>query len=473
MPFFRSLEEEIAKAKFNDKKIYIQFDANSKLGPDVIKGDPHTESENGKILNEIIRRNALVVMNSIQHKCNGLITRRRVTKKVNEESIIDFVLVCEGMEEIISEVLIDEEKKYVLTRYTKTKNGFNKKESDHNTIITYIKSHWNKKKNISRVEMYNFKDPYGLKMFKEMTSNDKFLSQVFEDKDKQIEGQTKKFPKRFGYCLSRCFIKIRIRDTYRNKALQELFNKRRILRTKKDDESCEALEKVEKQLSDMCAEDNLKLIKEACGNVPSEDGGMKAGKLWQLKKKLRSMISEPPTAMLDQHGNLVTTNKAIEELTLKMYGERLKALQIKDEFKVHKMQRENLCDQQLKEAQSIITPEWNIDDLEIVLKQLKKNKSRDPLGFANELFRPNNAGKDLKLAILKMMNKIKVEPSVSDILKRCNISSIYKRKGSRNDFSNYMGIFRVTILREVLDNLIYNDEYQNIDDNLTDSNVGA
>ena len=95
------------------------------------------------------------------------------------------------------------------------------------------------------------------------------------------------------------------------------------------------------------------------------------------------------------------------------------------------------------------------------------------MGFANELFRPNNAGKDLKLAILKMMNKIKVEPSVSDILKRCNISSIYKRKGSRNDFSNYMGIFRVTILRAVLDNLIYNDEYQNIDDNLTDSNVGA
>ena len=88
-------------------------------------------------------------------------------------------------------------------------------------------------------------------------------------------------------------------------------------------------------------------------------------------------------------------------------------------------------------------------------------------------FRPNNAGKDLKLAILKMMNKIKVEQSVPDIIKRCNISSIYKRKGSRKDFSNYRGIFRVTTLRAVLDKLIYNDEYQNIDDNLTDSNVGA
>ena len=34
-------------------------------------------------------------------------------------------------------------------------------------------------------------------------------------------------------------------------------------------------------------------------------------------------------------------------------------------------------------------------------------------------------------------------------------------------------IFRVTILRSILDRLIYNDEYKNIDKNLTDANVGA
>ena len=73
----------------------------------------------------------------------------------------------------------------------------------------------------------------------------------------------------------------------------------------------------------MCAEDNLKLIKEACGGVTCEEGGMNAGKLWQLKKKLKGIVRQPPTAMLDQHGNLVTTNKAVEELTLEMYQNRL------------------------------------------------------------------------------------------------------------------------------------------------------
>ena len=47
MPFFRALEEEIIKAKSNDKLVFIQLDANSKLGPNIIPGDPHAQSANG------------------------------------------------------------------------------------------------------------------------------------------------------------------------------------------------------------------------------------------------------------------------------------------------------------------------------------------------------------------------------------------------------------------------------------------
>ena len=55
----------------------------------------------------------------------------------------------------------------------------------------------------------------------------------------------------------------------------------------------------------------------------------------------------------------------------------------------------------------------------------------------------------------------------------CNISSIWKCKGPRNNFESYRGIFRVTIFRSILDKLIYNDEYYKLDKNLTDANVGA
>ena len=169
------------------------MDANSKLGPDIIKGDPHCQSENGKLLAAIIKRHVLVVMNSSEKKCTGKITRRRITSKIKEESIIDFVLVCDEMEDIVSSVRIDEERKYVLTRYTKTKKGAKVKESDHHTIITNIKSSWNKNINKKRIKIYNFKDKCGLEKFKEMTSKDNFLSEVFNDDSKTVTVKTKKF----------------------------------------------------------------------------------------------------------------------------------------------------------------------------------------------------------------------------------------------------------------------------------------
>ena len=95
MPFFKALEEEVIKAQSNKKAVFIQMDANSKLGAHMIEGDPHGQSENGKILAGIIQRNALHVVNNSKTKCIGKITRRRITRKKKEESIIDFVLGCE------------------------------------------------------------------------------------------------------------------------------------------------------------------------------------------------------------------------------------------------------------------------------------------------------------------------------------------------------------------------------------------
>ena len=71
------------------------------------------------------------------------------------------------------------------------------------------------------------------------------------------------------------------------------------------------------------------------------------------------------------------------------------------------------------------------------------------------------------------MNRIKTEQKYPKALEIANITSIYKNKGPKNNFDSYRGIFRVPILRTILDRLIYNDEYDNIDKEMSDSNVGA
>ena len=123
------------------------------------------------------------------------------------------------------------------------------------------------------------------------------------------------------------------------------------------------------------------------------------------------------------------------------------------------MNKEKLCEEQIKEAQWQVTPHWNIEDLEQVLKQLKnqKNKSCDPLVFSNELFKPAIAGKDLKIT-LKLMNEIKRKQEFPDVLKVCNVTSLnIKKKISRKKFNN-REIFKVAVRNSILDKLFYIDE---------------
>ena len=84
---------------------------------------------------------------------------------------------------------------------------------------------------------------------------------------------------------------------------------------------------------------------------------------------------------------------------------------MREELTHIKKDKEELCQLRLKMAQKKKTPPWTLQNLEVVLKYLKKNKSRDPLGFANEIFQSNVAGNDLKLAILKLVNRIKTSLS--------------------------------------------------------------
>jgi hypothetical protein len=120
----------------------------------------------------------------------------------------------------------------------------------------------------------------------------------------------------------------------------------------------------------------------------------------------------------------------------------------------------------LKKAAKNKTLPWTMEQLDTVLKYLKRNKSRDPFGYANDLFKEDVAGKDLKVVLLKLSNCIKAEQMYPEVLEIYDISSIYKNKG--NSFNSYRGIFRA-----ILDRLIYNDEYGDIDEAMSDSNVGA
>ena len=173
--------------------------------------------------------------------------------------------------------------------------------------------------------------------------------------------------------------------------------------------------------------------------------------------------------MLDSEGNLVTSSKGVEKLAMELYKKVLENRPMLEKHFNLKKEKETLCEERVKLAKNTKTNPWKLEELEEVLKHLKRNKSRDPNGYANELFKTEVAGDDLKLALLKLMNRIKEEQIIPQEFEHCSISSIFKKgKTGKNNFNNYRGVFRVSIFRSILDRLIFNDYYGKVDNFLTD-----
>ena len=82
------------------------------------------------------------------------------------------------------------------------------------------------------------------------------------------------------------------------------------------------------------------------------------------------------------------------------------------------------------------------------------------------------AGNNLKLSLLHIFNKIKEENKIPGFIRRADVSTIYKGKGSKKELVNERGIFVVSILRSILMRLIYSDYYSILDHSMSDSQIG-
>ena len=132
-----------------------------------------------------------------------------------------------------------------------------------------------------------------------------------------------------------------------------------------------------------------------------------------------------------------------------------------------------MCRLKLEKTANIKTDEWKIEDLDKALGQLKKNKSRDPMGLANEIFRPEVAGHDLKESLLTMFNKIKESTFLPEFFKEKNISAIPKGSGDVTNLEQERGIVIGSIFNNILMKLIYNQKYEIVDENMSESQVGS
>ena len=344
MPFFIALETEIEKAALADRSVIIEMDANAKLGKKYIKGDPHEISPNGQILAQIVERQYLVVGNGASI-CKGTITRRRVTRNRTEQSVIDVVLFSADMFDSLVSIEVDEARKYVLTKVVNTKKGPKVQESDHNPIVTEFKLQLKVSKKEDKLELYNLKNRECQIKFKEYTTNTNMLSTVF-DADEDVNVLTNRFLKKLDRCIATNFKKIRMTKTKADLSI-ELYSRLHELNDKDDTRRKDKKAKIIEDIARV-ARDNLEKIRDEIAKIKPNEGGMNEKKIWKLKKKLCPQSRDPPTAMLDDQGNLLTANTDIEKRALEVYQKRLEGNTMVKNLRDLEIDTNKLCENRLK-----------------------------------------------------------------------------------------------------------------------------
>ena len=118
--FWEAIEAEIIDAKEEGCLIIVQLDANAKVGPEIVTGDPNPVSENGKILLDLVKRQGLYIANS-DPRCKGTITWEKTSNNKTERSVIDYFLLCDTMKAFMEEMTVDDLREMTLRHSSKKK----------------------------------------------------------------------------------------------------------------------------------------------------------------------------------------------------------------------------------------------------------------------------------------------------------------------------------------------------------------
>ena len=507
--FWNYLNEEVTIADQTESGFILHFDGNLWAGEGIIPGDPRKQNINGKFFENFLEQNPnLTVINSLP-LCQGLITRSRIKNGTLEESVIDFFLVCNRVLPHVQKMVVDEEKKFILTNYRNTRVGGKAVDSDHFTQYMDVELEVENVKP-EKLEVYNFKRKENQKIFQQLTSETSEFTKCFETNaplNCQIENWRKLLK---SYC-SRSFQKIKIKKRKKlqvnpkiaalisrksqinsmictkcsfNKTTNIEFTNHLISNHEIEEEfKCkvcgktmidrrEQIKNIDQEISSLEGEENRKKILDNFKQFSDNPENINMEKMWKLLKRLWPKHNSKSTAKRNHVGKIISGPNEIKSLLSKEYKERLRKRPPRPDMAEILNIREKMFQKRLKLAQEIKSPEWTIGNLEIALAKLKNNKSRDFEGYCNEIFKNNVIGSDLKMSLLMMFNRMKSQNFIPSFLNYANITTVPK-KGSQIELKNERGIFRVPVIRSILMNLIYESKYPEIENKMSECQMGG
>ena len=473
--FWAHLGKQAENAMNAGKGFILQGDLNAKLGPSMITGDPKPECENGKRFKNFLKQHKLFVVNSLS-LCEGLITRmRKLANGKLEESVIDFYVVCERVLPYVTKMIIDSDRKYSVTNYSQIKQGGQGIDSDHNTMFLKLLLQLCPTK-IKKRLLYNLKNAKCQTIFKNITEDPQDILECFMNLD-PLQKQCSNWKRVLEAYIGKAFRKIKIKNE--EKKLSEagpMIDKRNKLKSlfekSPNEETKSSIEEVEKRISEILTKEGVaksNMFKQFCNK--SRTFPVQA--MWKLKKKVwPKKPHSVPVAKYNHKGKLIGSPLDIMAALSKEYTDRLRSRKVRSDF-IDQKELDNIVTKiKLSKAWEKKSEPFKMSELNVALKDLNKGKSRDPAGLCSEIFHPSVIGKNLKISLLLMLNKIKSQGQIADFMNVTSVTSIPKT-GSKFLLTNERGIFKVSVFRTILLKILYNRNYETIDYNMSESNIGA
>lgn len=486
--FWSEVDGECRKAREANIEIIIQGDTNAWVGSDVIPGDTNKRNSSGEILNEFLKRNPdITVLNGLSN-CEGVITRRRQKLDKIEESSIDMIMTSENLTANLIHMKIDEEKEHAVTNFTKKHNKKKITSTDHN-VITAEFGICVKKKVSQRIEIFNFNDPESIEKFKEATAEETIgFNEALEEKGEKSEKQMENWMKTLMSTCKKNIKKIRIQNRRlkppkeaviirKRRNLKKILNKKRKninFNNEEEKEAMEEIEKIEEEIGVAIRNRNINEIKKIHKQYDEEGSNrIKVSAMWKkFKQSGAAKKASGPTAVRNWRGHIVDNKADKCKAAVKEMKERLRPRPTIPSYKFINQLDKELFSLKIEKAKTKKQKEFTPSDLLKVLKKLKTKKARDFSGLNNVIFKPNNSSRQFRRAILNLINKITRDKTVPRFIRRAIISLIPKL-GSRMKFSNYRGIFLLSVLRGILMKMIFMRNRDVVEENMTEFNVGA
>ena len=406
------------------KVFYLQGYLYAWLGCGVIPGDPNNQNESGKLFHNYLTRHAqLSVVNSLPI-CRGLITRKRdLVNGRKEKSIIDFVVVCTHVLPYVTEMVIDESNQYITTNYTQVKNTAKAIDSDHNTEFVKMSLMVVPVKQPKR-EIYNLKNLQGQIKFKQITEKAPDFLTCLNSSD-SIVTKSEIWKNCLDLHIKKAFRKVKIQiNKAKPSASHALIDKRNKL--KNDFGSAQEKKALDLQIAEILLKEEVEKashFKKFCNSSSS----FPLQQMWILKKKLWPKKKPSlPVAKRNHKGRLISSPKELLHTLQKEYKDRLRKRKVKSYLREHMVIMHEVTKLKLAKAWKNKSPCFTMEELEKGLKDLNRGKARDPHNLCAELFQIKVIGADLKLSLLQMLNEIKEQGVIPNIMRESTVTTIPK-----------------------------------------------